>query len=273
MACNFKCRYCWQEQHQDHGELKPVAFVDHGMWVDAWNRLRPAVLDITGGEPFVLPGFVDAVSQIDAQTKIAVTTNLSKSLDEFIEKINPARVVVVTCSYHPSEYNRSSSMTGDTFLGRCLLLKNSGFPVNVNFVAWPDQMYLIPRVVSMFRDCGIGIHIDPYSPSVYHKFSYTSEQLKFLEPYLVGNRSKAMSGQISDRPVMCSAGINHITVWQDGTAWRCLRDMEMKINPLGSVFDENFSLLNREKICFVRKTCAGCDMDKVTVREVDNADA
>ena len=273
MACNFKCAYCWQEQHQRHGELLPVKFIDHDKWVNAWKRLSPNVLDITGGEPFLLPNFVQIVSSIASHSKIAITTNLSHSLDEFINEVDPSRVVVITCSYHPSEYHKSSAITGDSFLGRCLLLKNSGYPVNVNCVAWPDQMYLIPSVIATFKNNGLRIHIDPYSPSTHHRFSYSQKQLEYLRPYVVGNRSKAIAGLITDKPVRCSGGIDHITVWQDGTAWRCLRDMESKINPLGNIFDESFALLDSPLACFVRNKCAGCDMDKVTVEEIVNVDA
>ena len=57
MACNFKCKYCWEVQAQERGEFKSVPFRPAQDWLEVWNRLRPQLLDITGGEPFSDAGF------------------------------------------------------------------------------------------------------------------------------------------------------------------------------------------------------------------------
>ena len=277
MACNFKCKYCWQEQHQQHGEMMPVAFLEGSRWVDAWNKLSPLVLDITGGEPFLLPGFVDVISRFNHSMRLAITTNLSHDIDEFVDKVDPSRFVVVTCSYHPTEYvsSKRGSLNTELFIGRCLRLQNSGFKVNVNFVTWPDQMYLVPHVIESFGSYGLSVHIDPYAPTKYHNFSYSPKQLEFLSKYVVGARKDAISESLAveHRDVLCSAGIENLSVWQDGSAWRCLRDMDLRINQLGNIFDDDFSLLTEMLVCHERHNCAGCDRDKVTIVELTNANA
>ena len=38
MACNFKCKYCWEVQAQERGEFKSVPFRPARDWLEVWNR-------------------------------------------------------------------------------------------------------------------------------------------------------------------------------------------------------------------------------------------
>ena len=273
MACNFSCDYCWQEQNQQHGKLMPVKYRSSKEWIQAWGKIDAKVVDITGGEPFLMPDFENIAQFISRKSRIAITTNLSKPLDKFIDIVNPSDVVVITCSYHPLEYAKGSSrMSDDLFLGRCLLLKNRGYNVNVNFVAYRDLLHLAPEYKDRFNSRGISFHVDPYVPTEHVDFRYTDNEIKFLETLLTPNRYRAMMEGIGGRigEVLCSAGTNYVMVWQDGTVWRCLRDMEMKINCLGNCLDGTFSPLSERLSCSVSHVCAGCDRDKIVV-EIANA--
>jgi len=35
MACNFKCKYCWEVQAQERGEFTPVPFRPAQDWLEA----------------------------------------------------------------------------------------------------------------------------------------------------------------------------------------------------------------------------------------------
>ncbi len=164
MACNFKCKYCWEVQAQERGEFKPMPFRPAQDWLDAWNRLRPQLLDITGGEPFLMPELLDVVTGLDPAIRVAITSNLSHPLIEFARHVSPERVINVTASFHPMENGtRTHPMNPEIFVGRCLFLQNHGFNVTVNVVAWPEQMYLIPAWAEMFRSHDLRFHVDPYS--------------------------------------------------------------------------------------------------------------
>ncbi len=76
MACNFKCKYCWEVQAQELGEFQPVPFRPGKDWLEAWNRLRPQLLDITGGEPFLMPDLLDVLTGLDPAIRLAITTCL-----------------------------------------------------------------------------------------------------------------------------------------------------------------------------------------------------
>ena len=128
MACNFKCKYCWEVQAQERGEFKPVPFRPAQDWLEAWNRLRPQLLDITGGEPFVMSDLIDVLIGLEPAIRVAITSNLSHPLLEFVKHVSPERVINVTASFHPMENGtRTHPMNPEIFVGRCLFPHNHCF--------------------------------------------------------------------------------------------------------------------------------------------------
>jgi hypothetical protein len=198
--CNNRCPYCWEVQRQARGEFHPEEFKDARVWVDAWNRLKPGVLDITGGEPWLQPGFIDMLEGLDDRIQIAITTNATQDLTEFVQRIRPERICSMTLSLHPTQ-----RMSRETFVGKCHLLKGRGFPVTVNFVAWPEQMWLIPMYKELFEKQGIRFHVDPYAATPYRPYEFSERETDFLRQHVTGDRSYWF-GEMKRYPVLCSGG-------------------------------------------------------------------
>lgn len=268
MACNFKCKYCWEVQAQERGEFKPIPLKPASEWLVVWNRLKPALLDITGGEPFLMPDLVELIVGLDPSIRVGLTSNLSHPLLEFVRLISPERVVSIAASFHPTENGtRQHPMNPEIFVGRCLFLQSRGFRVTVNCVAWPEQLYLIPAWAEMFRSHGLRFHVDPYSPIAYYPYEYTDAERRYLEPWVLPNRQTGLRVIQPTKPVVvdCSGGLDHLSVQPDGSAWRCILERQLGINPLGNVFDPGFSLLDQPIPCRESWRCPACDRDKVTV--------
>ena len=266
MACNFKCKYCWEVQAQHHGDFKAEKFKPAQEWIEAWTRLRPGILDITGGEPFLQPGLLEIIEAITAAgARVAMTTNLSHPILDFVRRIRPDQVFSITASYHPTENGtREHPMNQDIFIGRLLLLREFGFNFTVNIVAWPEQLWLIPKYIELFDAHKMRYHIDPYSSMAYHPWEFTEAEKIALRQWVTSNRP-------IDRedigPVLCSGGIDHISVQPDGTAWRCILERQQRLNPLGNILDPEFELMQDRLICRQQINCPGCDRDKVSVEK------
>jgi MoaA/NifB/PqqE/SkfB family radical SAM enzyme len=261
--CQNHCQYCWERQRQVRGEFTPEKFQDWKAWADGWNRLVNLIsigfiMDISGGEPFIQPGFIDMLKALDNDIRIAITTNLQANIVPFVREISPSKVFSMTLSYHPSE------MDLNHFLGKALLLKNKGFTITVNFVAWPEQMYLLPIVKKAIEENGIRFHVDPYAATPYMPYELDEKEKAFLYPY-VGIDRKPI---VEKRNVKCSAGMDHLTVMPDGNIYRCINDVISGAQPLGNMFENNFLPNQTETFCAIRHECAGCNRDKVTVQSV-----
>lgn len=270
MACNFKCKYCWEVQAQHFGDFKPEKFKPANQWIDAWLRLRPGVLDITGGEPFLQPGLVEIIEALAAGgTRIAMTTNISHPLLDFVKRITPDQVFSITASYHPSENGtRDNPMNDNIFVGRLLLLREFGFNFTVNIVAWPEQLWLIPKFIEMCEAHKFRWHVDPYSSMAYYPWEFTEAEKIALRQWTTPQRD-------IDRPdlgpVLCSGGIDHLSVQPDGSAWRCILERQQQLNKIGNIFDEDFQLLTDRRVCTQQHNCPGCDRDKVSIEKTDQA--
>lgn len=254
-ACNYKCVYCWQVQGQAIGMYKPDKFKPAAQWVEAFNRLNPGQMAISGGEPLLQPGFIDILKGINADA-IGLTSNLSHSLIDFCREVDPGKVKYITASYHPTE----NKMSKEHFLGKVLLLKEHGFQVTVNLVAWPELVWIIPILHAEFASHGVAMHVDPYAPMATLPTAYTPAQSALLARYLSANRTYQ-----PHKDVMCSGGQTHLSVQPDGAAWRCILEKQQVINPVGNIFDPEFRLLDSPGPCHQADNCPGCDRDHVRV--------
>jgi MoaA/NifB/PqqE/SkfB family radical SAM enzyme len=259
--CNYSCNYCWQRQQPDKYSTLP--YISSEEWAEAWNRLKPEMLDITGGEPFLQPNFHQLLELLDPSIKVAITTNLSQDMSQFAQRFQE-KVTSMTLSYHPTQLTHEP-----LFWGRVSLLKNRGFEnLTVNFVGYPDQMWLKDYVKAKCSDAGVRFHLDPYAipEGSQLPFNPNRTELLYLAEDTLDDR-KAILEKPSKRRVFCEAGLTHIQVHPDGTAYRCgVYSTYPKI--LGSVFDSGFRLYLPDDCladaCVDSDICFGCDRDKVS---------
>ena len=251
-ACNFKCPYCTIHAMKRAGNIQ-ATWQD---WVKAFNRLDPEIMDITGGEPFLNKNLVDIINGLNC--KIGLTTNLSQSILEFVQKVSPRKVISMTLSYHPSQ-----GMTQEAFIGKVLLLAHRGFSLNVNFVAHPEQMFLIPAVRHLFEGMGVRFHVDPYAEDNQNRFQYSDVEKNFLAPFVEKDREFRIKDV--EKTVNCSGGRNYLQVDPDGFAYRCMTMHLTTGEPIGNILDETFAPLKEDAICHMADLCGGCDRDKVTI--------
>jgi MoaA/NifB/PqqE/SkfB family radical SAM enzyme len=254
--CNFTCHYCWQRQGNKVGEYTAIPFIDSKKWVEAINRIGFDILDISGGEPFLQTGFIDLLEGVNC--KIGMTSNLSHPLTEFVQRIRPSKVISITASYHPSQ-----NMSLDQFCGRAILLQSKGFNVTINFVAHPDQMFLIPAVAQQFKQMGFRFHVDPYVAYT-DKYEFNDAEKKFLEPFVGQDRSHYLKDK-EQGIKRCSGGRTHLHIQPNGDAYRCYTDFVQKKPSIGNIFEPSFKMASADSDCAIWSSCLGCDKDKVQI--------
>jgi hypothetical protein len=163
LACNYTCAYCGcaageKRIRDDFPSSYPELTVDE--WVDMWSdileRFDYGILSITGGEPLLSEATVPVLGMVTQKFACYMTSNISRNIMEFtrgrIHAGAPPRVVEgfgqvpiglsgINCSLHPT----SKGFNWELFKGSVLLLRNAGFPVSVNYVGYPLQLYLAPE--------------------------------------------------------------------------------------------------------------------------------
>lgn len=263
-SCNFSCPYCWEVQRIKAKEFSPDPFIANERWIAAWNRLCPEILDISGGEPFMQPNFVELLQNLDSSIHIAITTNLSHDITRFVQYIDPERIFSMTISLHPTQ-----RMSFTILSGKIRLLQERGFKeLTVNYVGWPEQLYLIENYKKMVEDLGVRFHVDPYAPTPYVPYKFSIQEANYLKKYIKSDRAHWLESLNQNIPVACSGGGDHINVSPTGDAYRCILDAVDKRLYLGNILDENFVADKGWQICNFRHICPGCDRDKVHVYKI-----
>lgn len=255
-ACQYKCPYCWE---RGDDRFKAETFRPAKEWADALNRLDPKILDLTGGEPFIMPGFMDLLAMLKPSIRVAITTNLSFDVDAFLKdpKIY-TQIFHMTLSFHPSQ-----GVDVDDFSFKALKLRSKGIPISVNFVAHPSQVEMIPKLKKHFDGLGVHFHVDPFSFS--GTIQYTEAQQAILNEYIQKDRlPDALQGETH----LCDGGQYHLNIQPSGDAYRCILDKHLDLPSVGNIFDSNFTLYSQTTECRNRFQCPGCDKDKVKVSKL-----
>jgi MoaA/NifB/PqqE/SkfB family radical SAM enzyme len=140
--CNFDCAYCIGHSRREHPAVGRLPTQDAVAFFDDTGLTW--LINLTGGEPFFYPAFVELCEGLTKRHFISMNTNLSsRAVLRFAETVDPARVAYVHGGLHIVE-REERNLVGD-FISKVLLLKNKGFSVFVSYVMYPP---LIGRFVS-----------------------------------------------------------------------------------------------------------------------------
>ncbi len=93
--CNYRCPYCFYEEEWEEHKKRNL-FLPAQEWIKYWNKIYQEYgcchIDISGGEPFIYPSFLELISELSKVHSLGIVTNLSWEVGPFIDRISPARV-------------------------------------------------------------------------------------------------------------------------------------------------------------------------------------
>lgn len=250
----MRCPYCWTfDSSWEWGQQwQDCAFLDSEKWAEAFNK-HPEIteIDLAGGEPFLQPEIDKFINNV--KQPVFITSNI-KDVDYFIENVNPKRVPSITCSLHLANKNFDENL---------LKLRDAGFNVRVNYVAWPKQVDVIPDLIRKYVGWGIEIHIEPYFEGK-KIYDYQGEIATMMRKYTPHDRMK----NVTEKEInyKCSAGSDSIIILPNGAVYPCTLLAWENRYKLGNIFEDKAPYMNGP-IEHTTNFCMGCDYDKV-YREV-----
>src|SRR5437773_10713922 len=102
--CNFYCEYC-HLQIRYVLNRKHLSEPDPELVVRRFNELGPVCLvHMSGGEPFMFPGFVELCEGLTQRHHISINTNLaSQDVPEFAKRVAPEPVAKIVAAIHQPE--------------------------------------------------------------------------------------------------------------------------------------------------------------------------
>jgi len=242
-ACNFRCDYCFFADKEVYDVLPADKILR------ALRRTgRRWEVFITGGEPFIVPGFTDICSDITRDFTLALNTNLSfdAAIRDFAGRIPPRRVRLINAAFHIAENQRRGRV--EAFIENLRLLKDRGFRVNAKCVVHPVVFGQFLKYHALFKSKGLKLNPSPFF-GVFegrtYPDAYSPEELRFL----VKHRSDVREHlPVYPKGVRCRAGQSYVVVTRKGVFRRCPHDRR----PLGTI-EKGIRLDRRPWLCSVER--------------------
>jgi MoaA/NifB/PqqE/SkfB family radical SAM enzyme len=137
-------------------------------------------IGFTGGEPFLIPNFVEACAALTKKHFISLNTNfITGETAEFAGKINPQRVVKITASLHIKELERLGLL--GKYVEHYHLYLEKGFRLYAQEVAYPALQWEAEGYKKYFHERGVELKFYPfqgyYDGRLYPE-AYTSAELR-----------------------------------------------------------------------------------------------
>jgi MoaA/NifB/PqqE/SkfB family radical SAM enzyme len=265
--CNYSCTYCTVGTKFDFTTVFPRSSerqVDQ--WIVALEKLPPAMIYISGGEPFVYAGLPELVNRLPKKHQLlGIVSNVSL----------PASVYrKIKYPFHLNASFHREFVSAENFIARVKELQEF-LHVHVNIVATPENLSMISSIDGLMATHRISLHVDPY---VDREFRYSASEQTLLRKYTQADRKSLVD--FSDfSPKQCSAGRNYINLLPDGQVFTCAAGFSYTYSPLytelvgnqplenfrmGNIFDSNFRLHASDIVC--KLPCKdACDRDSVLV--------
>jgi|SRR3989339_217516 len=251
LDCNYRCSYCLNR----FGESSiPSKCLSGEEWARGLNRINSrSGLPVTlqGGEPSLHQDFIYILNNLKPELAIDILTNLQFDPDEFISKVNPARLrrdaryASIRVSFHPEVMDFWET------LEKSLRLLRAGFSIGIWAVEHPQSRRIIREAKALALDAGIDFRtkefLGRYQERLYGTYKY--EEACFKE---------------EAREVDCRS--SELIIGPGGDVYRCHRDAYAGLNPLGNILEADFVVLDGYRSCDSFGYCNPCDVKIKTNR-------
>lgn len=242
-VCNLNCDYCFNPSSKFN--LKPFQ-IDIDNLIKTLNDTGQIFrIGFTGGEPFLVPNFIDASKKISNKHYISINTNLTVNrIEEFSLEVDPNRILFIHASFHYEELKKRNLL--DRFVANFHILKNHSFNIYAESVAHPELELSKDDIDKFCKGNDIELKYGPFIGEWNGKQypeSYSNEQiLKF-------NLIKEELNKFKQYGNYCNAGYNAAVVYPKGNIKSCFNLNENLGNIYGKINFNKFTKTCPSKKC------------------------
>ncbi|TMR21974.1 radical SAM protein [Nonomuraea turkmeniaca] len=281
-TCAYRCAYCFWDVDALGAKISTPATVDRlASFFEGTGLVW--LLHLTGGEPFMYPGFLRLCQSLTRRHYISINTNAdSPRIRAFTETVDPEHVDFVHCGVH--EEQRALKSGRGRFIENVMLFKNAGFPVFASVVMDPRLFPTFGEMWQEYADRGVTLIPKalrgPYEGRTYPR-DYTDDQRRLFLAYArraadhyatqfaarkePPSVNPFMDGPLflHDRPdyrgVMCGAGHRFVRIMPDAAIYRC-----GPADLIGNVAEGWFERREDPSVCVDKECPYFCEKYKIT---------
>lgn len=245
--CNYRCSYCTQRFLDDRKRWAH----DVPAFLDAFGALPaasgvPWEVKLSGGEPFMHPGFNDVVRGLkDRGLFVSVVTNFSVDANAFVDAAGD-HLRVLSCSLH-LEFADVDVFRAHAVAVAARLPKSASLVVTC--VATQANLPRVEELARSFADVGVRFKVQPEKQGR-EIVAYDDAGTALL--YRLGghNGTGHIAHDFGGQP--CWAGARYFIVDDVGDAYRCYPARRYRVEQLGNLTDGSFRLHDAATPCRYR---------------------
>lgn len=173
--CNFRCRHCYQDKFDNAAELDEAGLdqVADNIIEHCRKEKARAVINITGGEPFLNKGLFKLLGYLDNKREIEellIITNASLINDTLIKELKEIKKLKqIKISLEGSSAASNDIIRGkgsfDKVIKASGLLHNSGYCVTIMFTAMKSNLIQIRDLYTLCKELNVdGLIIERFFP-------------------------------------------------------------------------------------------------------------
>lgn len=225
--CNFYCDYC-------HPQIRYVLNRKHldepspELVVRRFDELgKVCLVHMSGGEPFMFPGFVDLCVGLTRRHFISINTNLaSTDVQDFAVHVPPDRVAKIVAAIHMPERERLGHELDD-YARNYLTLRSAGFDTTALYVLYPPLLGRLGQDLERLKELGVDHVRAKVFKGVYEGRRYPEGYTDQEKALILANSGEYvfnrpyMDGMMSFRGQACTAGASSFKVTVTGDVRRC----------------------------------------------------
>ncbi|MEN8192656.1 MAG: radical SAM protein, partial [Bacteroidota bacterium] len=178
--CNLNCEYCFGKITDPKVVVNLIDIEKLIATLDKTDKVFR--ISFTGGEPTMVPNFVEALNAITEKHFISFNTNLiTKNLTKIIDAVDPQRILHIHASLHYDELVKKNLL--ERFIENFKLFKKNGFNIFTEVVAYPPLVDRIYEMKSILESEGIDITFAPFFGKLNDKIypdAYTEKELELF---------------------------------------------------------------------------------------------
>lgn len=251
LKCNLKCRYCFfphvKKEDPDVFKHSPEHISS------AFERTgKEWLIMLSGGEPFLYPGFIKLCQELSKKNWLQISTNLTHSdIHSFCDTMDPERIFVINASVHVLSHSGKSM---ERFIDHFQYVRSKGFHIIASYVTYPElfKNNKIEKDFDFLKNRGVWPVIPLTYNGIYKKQTYpghyTQEQLAVIYKLAQDKRELLnATGNMKFTDYLCVAGSRYFFMDIRGDVYRCVSDRTY----LGNMFNHTFSSMGKTEPCRV----------------------
>lgn len=298
-VCNFACKMCYVRKTPEQIRQEGKQLIPWERWLDLAKECRDEgmlYLLLTGGEPFLYPGFRQLYTQLHQMGILLYINTNGTMIDEdtvqWLKAQAPCRVNITLYGSSRETYQRICGHADgyDRAIRAIHLLKEAGIPVVINASMIPENAADLESIIETGKTLQINTRVATYmfppmrrdKESGDSRFTPRESAAMYLRKLrckmppdefcrmLRENETANESAETDDwggheEFMRCRAGRSTFWVNWEGNMTACgMLDFPLRVQPFETPFRDCWmELTDRVRSTPVLKGCAGCSKRKV----------